>query len=68
MKIIVDEMPTTTYECIFSEFYSCKLTGSACSMFSGDCELLKPITDFKAEDIVKRYEDGSCLARKLDIK
>ena len=68
MKIIVDKMPTKTYECIFSEFYSCKITGSECSVISGNCELLKPITDFHAEEIVDRCEDGSYLARELDIK
>lgn len=68
VKIIVDEMPTKTYECIFSEFYSCKLTGSGCSVFSGNCELLKPITDFHAEEIINKYNDGSYDVRTLDIK
>lgn len=68
MKIIVDEMPTKTYECIFSDFYRCKITGSGCSAYGGNCELLKPITDFHAEEIVDKYDDGSYLARELDIK
>ena len=69
MKIIVDEMPTKTYECIFSDFYSCKITGSQCSLFfCENCELLKPITDFHAEEIVARYDDGSYLSRELNIK
>lgn len=68
MKIIVDEMPTKTYECIFSEFYSCKLTDSECSVFSGNCELLKPITDFHAEKVIEKHTDGSYTAQQFDIR
>mgnify|MGYP004635498239 CR=1 FL=1 len=59
MKIIVDEMPRCSNECIFSDgYYACNLLqGKSCN--PGKCDLLKPITDYVfedyiAENIVKR--------------
>ena len=65
MKIIVDEMPSESKECIFSECtsrlhgsYVCKLwQGRCCEPYR--CNLLKPITDYVlkervVENITKR--------------
>ena len=56
MKIIVDEMPSESKECIFSECTS-RLHGSyVCKLWQGRgcescrCDLLKPITDYIFEE------------------
>ena len=56
MKIIVDEMPSESKGCIFSECtsqlhgsYVCKLwQGRGCEPYR--CDLLKPITDYVTEE------------------
>lgn len=65
MKIVVDEMPRESKECIFSECIS-RLHGSyVCKLWQGrgcepcKCDLLKPITDYVleeriAENVTKR--------------
>ena len=58
MKIIVDEIPRESKECIFSEYTACKLwQGRGCE--PSNCDFLKPITDYVleecvAENIIKR--------------
>lgn len=58
MKIIVDEIPRESKECIFSEYTACKLwQGRGCE--PSKCDFLKPITDYVleecvAENIIKR--------------
>lgn len=58
MKIIVDEIPSESKECIFSECTS-RLHGSyICKLWQGrgcepsKCDLLKPITDYVLEERV----------------
>lgn len=51
MKIIVDEIPRESKECIFSEYTACKLwQGRDCE--PSRCDFLKPITDYVLEECV----------------
>ncbi len=51
MKIIVDEIPRESKECIFSEYTACKLwQGRGCE--PSRCDFLKPITDYVLEECV----------------
>lgn len=51
MKIIVDEIPKESKECIFSEYTACKLwQGRGCE--PSRCDFLKPITDYVLEECV----------------
>lgn len=50
MKIIVDEMPSYSNDCIFSDgYYACNLLQEK-SCNPGKCNLLKPITDYVFEE------------------
>lgn len=52
MKIIVDEMPSYSNDCIFSDgYYACNLLQEK-SCNPGKCNLLKPITDYVLEERV----------------
>lgn len=52
MKIIVDEMPSCSNDCIFSDgYYACNLLQEK-SCNPGKCNLLKPITDYVTEERV----------------
>ena len=52
MKIIVDEMPSCSNDCIFSDgYYACNLLQEK-SCNPGKCNLLKPITDYVLEERV----------------
>lgn len=50
MKLIVDEMPSCSNDCIFSGgYYACNLLQEK-SCNPGKCNLLKPITDYVFEE------------------
>lgn len=50
MKLIVDEMPSCSNDCIFSDgYYACNLLQEK-SCNPGKCNLLKPITDYVFEE------------------
>ena len=52
MKIIVDEMPSCSNDCIFSDgYYACNLLQEK-SCNPEKCNLLKPITDYVFEECV----------------
>lgn len=71
MKIIVDEMPKSAEDCVFGtgeDEKRCVINNRDYCYNSKNCEYLKPITDFHAEEIVEKYKDGSYLARGLNIK
>lgn len=74
MKIIIDEMPKDAKDCIFScctnpsyGHYSCNLwQGRGCE--PSKCSFLKPITDFHAERIVQKNDDGSRIIQLFNIR
>lgn len=69
MKIIVDEMPKSVTDCTFiGGLNTCLLTHEECGLYDGECQHLKPISDFHAEEIINKYDDGSYLSRELNIK
>lgn len=57
MKIIVDEMPKQPNDCLLY---------SLCNLYQElrcepcKCPYLKPITDFHAEKVIEKHDDGSC--------
>lgn len=69
MKIIVDEMPKSATDCIFiGGLNTCLLTHKECGLYDGECQHLKPITDFHAERVIEKYSNGSCVVQSFDIR
>lgn len=69
MKIIVDEMPKSAIDCKFIvELNTCLLTHAGCGLYDGECQHLKPITDFHAEKVIEKYDDGSRTVQQFDIR
>ena len=69
MKIIVDEMPKSAIDCTFIVgLNTCLLTHEECGLYDGECQHLKPITNFHAEEIIEKYSNGSSLVRSFDIR
>lgn len=71
MKIIVDKMPNDVIDCIFFRNGSCTVLSNA--TFSKSCNIhtdlcpLKPITDFHAENVIAKYQDGSYTTQSYRI-
>lgn len=68
MKIIIDEMPKSVTDCTFSERNICLLTHEECGLYDGECQHLKPITDFHAEKVIEKHADGSCTVQQFNIR
>ena len=68
MKIIVDEMPTKAFDCVFSKIssggnYICKFTTCTICDDVDECDYLKPITDFHAVEHM-----GNNIVRMIPIE
>ena len=68
MKIIVDEMPTSPFDCAFSKIssggnYICNFTTCTICDDVDECDYLKPITDFHAVEHM-----GNNIARMIPIE
>ena len=69
MKIIVDEMPKSVTDCAFiSGLNTCLLTHEECGLYNGECQHLKPITDFHAEKVIETYGNGTYTVQQFDIR
>lgn len=69
MKIIVDEMPKSATDCTFiGGLNTCLLTHEECGLYDGECQHLKPITDFHAEKVIEKHDDGSCTVQQFNIR
>lgn len=71
MKIIVDEMPKSAEDCVFGtgeDEKRCVINNRNYCYSSKNCEYLKPITDFHAEKVIEKYDDGSCTVQQFDIR
>lgn len=70
MKIIVDEMPKSAEDCVFGtgdEKY-CVINNRDYCGNSANCQYLKPITDFHAEEVIEKHNDGSCTVQQFEIR
>ena len=68
MKIIVDEMPTSPFDCAFSKIssggnYICNFTTCTICDDVDECDYLQAITDFHAVEHV-----GNNIARMIPIE
>lgn len=68
MKIIVDEMPKSATDCTFiGGLNTCLLTHAECGLYDGECQHLKPITDFHAYKVLQKYNGNMTMAEVFDI-